>query len=318
MHQHRLQSLRGSSAPGAASEATRVEAFPALPPRLQPGDRLGPYRIAEEIARGATASVYAADLRDSGNAGSCRRPALKVLSAHLSLLPGGVERFRREHELARSVRHDAILRVEERGEALGHAYFAMPRESGRTLADQPADAQRSPAFFERTALALSRIADALGALHRAGVVHRDVKPENILLAEDGELRLCDFGSAIDAKDLEEPEELWGTVAYMPPEQLQPGSNPADPSMDIYALGLCVYEAATGARAFPRLQPDELTRFKLGRLPPAPRSVEPRIPLGLEAIIRQAIEPDSRFRHASAEALARDLERFGSGKRGRGR
>jgi serine/threonine protein kinase len=318
LHQHRLQSLRGPSASGAASEATRVEDFPALPPRLRAGDRLGPYRIGEEIARGATASVYAADLRDSARAGTRRRAALKVLSAHLTLLPRGVERFRREHELARSVRHDAILPVDERGEAQGHAYFAMPRESGRTLADLGGSDDRTPAFFERTALALSRIADALAALHRARVVHRDVKPENILLAEDGGLRLCDFGSAIDAKDLEDPGELWGTVAYLPPEQLRPGFDPADPSMDVYALGLCLYEAATGARAFPRLPADELARFKLGRLPPAPRSVEPAIPLGLEAIIRQAIEPDPRFRHPSAEALASDLERFGSGKRGRGR
>jgi len=261
--------------------------------------------------------VYAADLRDSGNAGSCRRPALKVLSAHLSLLPGGVERFRREHDFARSVRHDAILRVEERGEALGYEYFAMSRESGRTLADLTGE-PRSPAFFERTALALSRIADALGALHRAGVVHRDVKPENILLADDGELRLCDFGSAIEARSPEDPGELWGTVGYLPPEQLRPGSNPFDPSMDVYALGLCLYEAATGSRAFPRLPPDELARFKLTRLPAAPRSLDPGIPLGLEAIIRQAIAPDPRFRHPSAEALGCDLERFGSGKRGRGR
>ena len=318
MQQHRLQSRRGSAAHEDASEATRAEEFPALPPRLRPGDRLGPYRIGEEIARGATASVYAAELRDSGHGGSSRDPALKVLSAHLSLLRGGVERFRREHELARSVRHDAILRVEERGEALGYEYFAMPRESGRTLGDLPVEPEPGAAWFQRTALALSRVALAIGALHRAGVVHRDVKPDNILLGEDGGLMLCDFGSAIDGRSFEGAEEIWGTVGYLPPEQLRPGSDPADPYMDIYALGLCLYEATTGSRAFPGLPQDELTRFKLTRLPPAPRSVEPRIPLGLEAIIRQAIEPDPRFRHPSAEALARDLERFGSGKRGRGR
>jgi serine/threonine-protein kinase len=233
-------------------------------------------------------------------------------------LPRELERFRREHELARRVRHPAIVPAEELGEALGHAYFAMPRESGRTLSDLAAEPGRSAAGFERIALALSRIAQALGGLHRAGVVHRDVKPENILLGSEGELGLCDFGSAIDARTLEGAEELWGTIGYMAPEQLRPGADPADPSMDVYALGLCIYEAVTGSRAFPRLPPEDLTRFKLTRIPPAPRSVEPRVPLGLDAIIRQAIDPDPDFRHSSADALARDLERFGSGKRGRGR
>jgi serine/threonine protein kinase len=149
-----------------------------------------------------------------------------------------------------------------------------------------------------------------------GVVHRDVKPENILVGRDGSLILCDFGSALDSSPSgDDRDELWGTVGYMPPEQLRPGADPRDASMDIYALGLCLYEAVTGSPAFPRLSGEALVKLKLTRLPPAPRCMDHRVPLGLEAIIRQAIDSEPRLRHSSAAELAEDLERFASGKRG---
>jgi serine/threonine-protein kinase len=109
--------------------------------------------------------------------------------------------------------------------------------------------------------------------------------------------------------------LWGTSRYMSPEQFSPGADPYSPANDIYALGLSLYEVICGVSPFPRCSDEEMARQKLTRLPQAPRHFNPAAPLGLEAIIRRAIEPRPSLRYPTADTLAADLERFAEKKRG---
>jgi serine/threonine-protein kinase len=247
---------------------------------------------------------------------------VKVLLPQLAASPPQVSRFRAEAAMAERVGHPSILPIYGSGRDGEHCYYAMRLEKGTTLDDWSSEASlhRDEAFFVDLATRFAAVARAVDAIHRQGIVHRDVKPSNILIDAEGNLVLIDFGSALDRNDrdpvLEEFEG--GTVLYMSPEQLTPGADPYDPAGDIYSLGLTLYEAATGAPPFPHCADEELARLKLTRLPPPPRHWNHYIPLGLEAIIRQAIDVNRRLRYDSAELMARDLERFTSRKRGSGR
>ena len=297
-----------------ADDGTRREAFEALPPRLQEGEALGPYWIEREIAAGATGTVYHASQPEDD-----RKVALKVLSPHLALVPRAVGRFEAESSLAGRVLDPCIAAVFERGRSRGHYFFAMELHGGKTAEElifQPRG-ESDESYFPSMALRFAGLARALERLHIHGIVHRDIKPENLLLAEDGRLVLCDFGSALDGKSrlpvLE--RSLWGTVRYMSPEQFGPDADPYDPRMDIYALGLSLYEVVTGFPPFPHASQEELVRLKVTRAPSPPRQLNRRIPLGLEALIRQAIEPNPRYRYPTAGAFQEDLERFAALKRG---
>ncbi len=297
----------------SARQKTREIAFPALPPRLKIGDVLGDFRIEREIATGATATVY-----EVWQHSRERKAALKVLSPHLAVIPQAAARFKSEAALAERVEHPSIIEVYGSGKTKDHYYYALRLESGETAesiidAFDPGD----EAFFHRISSQFAGVARALELLHGQGIIHRDVKPENLLLGRDGELILCDFGSALDSADRSQVLErsLWGTVKYLSPEQFGPYPDPYNPSIDIYALGLTLYEAATGVSPFPRCSDEELARLKLTRIPPAPRHVSLKIPLGLDAVIRQAIEPNPTLRYRSVADLAENLERFGEKKRG---
>jgi len=296
------------------TEKTRQVSFPALPERLRPGDALGEYRIEREISSGATATVYQVEELPRG-----RRVALKVLSPHLGLVPEAVTRFKAEAAFTERVEHPAVMRVHGSGKDKSRYFYAMTLESGETAERLVTEAAESSdeAFYYRVALQIARVAEGLQALHDQGIVHRDIKPENLLLGADGELVLCDFGSSLDARERSPVLEksLWGTVRYLAPEQFRSEADPYNASMDIYALGLSLYECVTGAFPFPRCNEAEMARLKLTRLPPAPRSINQRVPLGLDAVIRQAIEPSPLLRYPTAAELAGDLERFGSHKRG---
>ncbi|HVR75662.1 MAG TPA: serine/threonine-protein kinase [Planctomycetota bacterium] len=296
------------------SERTREESFPGLPPRLKPADMLEDFRIEREVATGATATIY-----EATEISTDRRYALKVLSPHLALVPLAVMRFRAEAALAERVKHRAIIDIRGTGKDRDHYFYAMRLESGETAQSLSleVDGRERDGFFHAVSRRFADVARALERLHAEGIVHRDVKPENLLVGKDGQLILCDFGSALDTRDRQPALEntLWGTVRYMSPEQLGPEADPYDSSIDTYALGLTLYEVATGVSPFPRCNEEDLVRLKLTRIPPAPRRINFKVPLGLDAIIRQAIEPCIALRHASAAALAEDLERFAERKRG---
>lgn len=299
----------------ATRTPTRRESFPALPPRLRPGDRLGSYLLVDEIACGSHSTVFRAEHRQSGD-----RVALKVLSIQLAVTAEGLEGFAGEIELHRRVEHEAIVRILESGNERGYRYFAMPLATGGTLEDAAADApfHRDLSFFADLAARFVPIARAVHALHAARIVHRDLKPANILIAEGGELLLTDFGSAIDTASARAgSRSAGGTVLYLAPEQLLPGADPTDPRADIYSLGATLYEALTGTPPFPPVDDAEIARLKITRQPPPARRVHPHVPLALDAIVRRAMST-AMLRPGSTLELAHELERFTARHAGGGR
>ncbi len=292
---------------------TRKEAVETQPPRLQIGDRLGDLRVEEEISSGANSAIYrASKLAGSG------RIAIKVLSPHLRAVCKAVARFEAESLVARSLAHPGIVRVFSVGSSLGHHYYAMRLESSKTALDlrYTEDLGSAEGYFRRLARLFSRTARALEAVHREGFVHRDVKPQNLLLSRRGRLVLCDFGSALSSRRRDPLLEdcLWGTVRYMSPDQFQASADPYDSRMDVFGLGFTLYDVCTGGCPVPRGTDEEIVRWKLTRRLPPPREVNFRIPARLDLIIRRATEADPEHRYATMGELAAKLERFASSGR----
>ncbi|MFO0608707.1 MAG: serine/threonine-protein kinase [Polyangiales bacterium] len=266
---------------------------------LSAGAPLGPWRVASVLGQGATGTVYAA-LRDDG-----ARAAVKVLRAGAADDPVAHVRFLREVSLVRNVVHPALVRVIDAGSLDdGRPWFAMPLLRGETLAASLArDGARAPADAWAT---LRPVAEALAALHAAGVVHRDVKPDNVFLAqgEDGRVQptLLDLGLARPeavphgaAGPRTATGSMTGTPAYMPPEQWW--GEGVGPASDQYALGVTAWELLTGARPFPQRALDALMRAHLDDPPPATA-----LPSPVAAWLARCLAKSPAGRFPSMEAL----------------
>jgi hypothetical protein len=293
------------------------------------GRVLGDFVVEREIGRGGMGVVYRAVHSRS------RRPvALKVLEAHLTLLPSAVERFVREAHAVAGLRHPNIVPVERVGESGGARFFAMELIDGPSLADvvetlsarargePPSDGElpepaRSFALdpFRTAARAVARVARALHHAHRRGILHRDVKPSNILLRRDGTPLLIDFGLVLEEglPALTRTGDLVGSPYYVAPEQCRGGHGSIDARVDVYALGVVLYELLALRRPFEGDNArDVIERIESGAAPPL-RQVRPEVPRDLEAIARRAmaLRPDERY--PTAAAFARDLELFLAGR-----
>lgn len=289
---------------------TRTATFSALPARVHSGDVLGTYQIEQLLANGSTASIFAAKHGE-------RRVALKILAAQLAAEPVLRKRFRAEFDLAGRLVRSSIMPVSDYHDTTEYCYYAMPLAKDGSRAYFTLCRESAGGALLRLAADFRDLAIATAALHQAGVVHRDIKPENILMDEVGRLTLTDFGSAIEQKvrDVELDRCPWGTIRYLPPEQLRPDSDATDFRIDVYALGVTLYEAITGTSPFPRLPEDQLARWKINRLPISARRQRSSVPMGLDAIVRRAMEPNPNLRYASATELADDLDRFAARRRG---
>jgi hypothetical protein len=273
----------------------------------------GGYTLLRELGRGAAGVVYEALQRDLG-----RNVALKILRTGFDTDATALERFRREARACARVRHDHVVEIHEAGEAEGRPYYAMTLVEGRTLAAAIREgAVPSPAAL---AEALAGIADALQALHDAGVVHRDVKPSNIVVRRDGRMLLADFGLArsAGAQSLTSTGHALGTPMYMSPEQVLGQRDEVDARTDVYGLGATLYEALTGKPPFSADELHALLRQILTNRPADPRTLAPHVPPGLEAIALKALEKRREDRYPSAAAVARDLRAFAAGGRVEGR
>jgi len=280
--------------------------------RPAPGARIGPWVVEGPLGRGGVGAVYRARHADTGEPA-----ALKLLHPGLRASGRARARFRREAELARSLDHPALVRVLDAGEADGVDYLAMELVEGRTLAEH-LDRLPPPAL----AANLARVCAGLEVAHRRGLVHRDLKPTNVLVREvDGAPVVTDFGLA---RDVTAPSDLTrsgvgvGTPKTMAPEQTR--GEVASPASDVWAVGWLLYRGLTGREPFPRPSVYELFRAIAEDRPPPPRAVRPEVPAELERICLRCLAKDPAGRYPSAGAVGRELEAFlgGGSAAGRGR
>ena len=271
---------------------------------LAPDRRLaGRYVLEDRIATGGMATVWRA--RDEVLA---RPVAVKCLRQDLTTDPHLAERFHREAVAAARLTHPNIINVFDTGVEDGVSFIVMEYFPGDTLGEL---IQQGGAMEPRRAVALILpVLAALGFAHHEGVVHRDVKPGNVLVSSDARVKVTDFGIAkavLTAADLTTTGQLLGTVRYLSPEQVQ-GSE-IDARADIYATGLVLYEMVTGRPAFQAESDVATAMMRLTRDPLPPRAIRGGISRGLEVVILRAIalRPEDRFQ--SAEAMSGALQRL---------
>jgi hypothetical protein len=300
----------GPEAKSGSSGAATAD-WPALPD----------YEVLAELGRGGMGVVYRAQQI------SLRRiVALKVLSSGLAGSSSAVTRFRKEAQAAAKLHHTNIVPVYAQGEQDGHLYYAMELVEGRNLhhviqESRPGfaageSATVSAASHQRRryvdwARLICGVAEGLEHAHRQGVIHRDIKPQNLLLAADGQLHITDFGLArlLDEPSLTVTGEMVGTPAYMSPEQVNADRRRIDHRTDIYSLGVTFYELLTGGRPFDASSREQLVQQICTREPRPPRKCDPHIPLDLDTICLRAMEKDPARRYPTAGAMAEDLRRF---------
>jgi eukaryotic-like serine/threonine-protein kinase len=276
------------------------------------GQSLGHYRIVEKIGAGGMGEVYRAhdDQLD-------RDVALKVLPVGMLADDAARKRFRKEALALAKLNHPNIETVHEFGTQGGVDFLAMELISGSSLSSK---LQEAPLPEKETARLGMQFAEGLAAAHEQGVVHRDLKPGNLMITPDGRLKILDFGLAQllhPTQDLEatrsitiETGTVSGTVPYMPPEQLR--GEPCDARADIYAAGAVLYEMATGQRPFPQTQGPQLIGAILHQEPAAPRSLNPDISSGLERVILKALVKERTQRFQSAREFLGVLEGLNAG------
>ncbi len=253
----------------------------------------GRYRLVERIDRGGTAEVWRA--RDER---LDRSVAVKILGAAAD--PAFRERFTSEARLAAAVSHPNIVTIFDEGQDGDVAFIVMEEVRGRTLRDLIAERGAIP-VSEAVAL-IQDIAAALDATHRAGLVHLDVKPANVIVDGSGSAKLTDFGIARAARDSDE-RELVGTARYIAPERVE--GKPATPRSDVYGLALVAYELLTGRPAFAGPENEDLLRERIAGGAPHLRSVDRSLSEMADVVVAKGLarEPERRYPTAGAFALA---------------
>jgi serine/threonine protein kinase len=270
--------------------------------------KFGTYEILHEISRGSFGVVYKAKQQ-----GLDRVVALKVLLAGVHASAEAVGRFQREAKSVARLKHPHIVPVYDFGMHEGHHYFAMEFIEGHPLSTLISRQQVSISDALMIGEALS---DALETAHAAGVIHRDVKPSNVLIDRDGRPHITDFGLAkqvdIDTKYTVSGTTL-GTPAYMPPEQARGEVERIDARSDVYSIGAVLYEMLTGRTPFVGRSMLEVVVAVINDPLKPPRQLNPRIHRDIQTIVQKCLEKDPRQRYASAAELRDDLRRFRSGE-----
>ena len=261
------------------------------------------YTLEEELGRGGMALVYRA--RDE----QLDRPvAVKLLAAHLGADEGLRERFVREARLAAQLQHPNVVAVYDAGEEDGRPFIVGELVSGPTVADRLAERGRLPA--EEASRIVAGAARGLACAHEAGLVHRDVKPQNLLIARDGTVKVADFGIARagESTGLTELGTILGTAAYIAPEQAR--GERVGPAADVYGLGAVLYELLTGRppHVF-RTLAELVERQQRAEIRPV-GELAPHVPEALEELAMRCLALDPRYRPTAAEVA----DELGGGRR----
>jgi tetratricopeptide (TPR) repeat protein/tRNA A-37 threonylcarbamoyl transferase component Bud32 len=290
-------SLADTPLRGPVSEAAETAGVPSVPG----------YQILGKLGQGGMGVVYKARHERLN-----REVALKMILTGTHASAEELARFRAEAEAQARVQHPNIVQIYEVGETAGCPYFALEYVDGQSLHDK----LRAGPLSARTAAQLIEIlARAVEHAHQRGLVHRDLKPANVLLTANDTPKITDFGLAKRLKAegyLSQSGAIIGTPSYMAPEQTTVGPTGVGPLVDVYALGVILYETLTGRPPF--LAETTLdTLLQVRSLDPVPpRRLQPKVPRDLETICLKCLQKDPAKRYASAEALADDLLRFQSG------
>jgi WD40 repeat protein len=268
----------------------------------------GDYEIERELARGGMGVVFLAR-QISLN----RRVALKMILAGQLADDTDVKRFYTEAEAAANLDHPGIVPIYEVGQHDGQHYFSMGFVDGQSLAQRLAAGPLPP---REAAELMARVADAIEYAHSRGVIHRDLKPGNILLDRDGHPRVTDFGLAKKVEGdsaLTASGQIMGTPNYMPPEQAGGNRGEVGPAADVYALGATLYALVTGRPPFQAATAMDTVLQVIGEEPVPPRRLNAAIPRDLETIALKCLEKEPAKRYESTAALASDLRRFLNGE-----
>lgn len=273
------------------------------------GTKLGNWVLDKELGRGGMGNVYRAklggDVRAEGELGGPRYAAVKLLAVELAREPGFRERFDREIEALRRLKHANIVQLYESGEHEGTFYYVMDYVDGVSLDDLLDDVGRLA--WEETLPLCVQICSALKHAHDHGVIHRDLKPTNLLLGSDGVLKLVDFGVAkvFANTPLTATHAVVGTADYMAPEQAS--GKPITRRADLYSLGVVMYRMLTGRPPFHADSVlDMMHKHQFARFDP-PRSFVPDVPHALDTLVCQLLEKDPAKRPPDAYVVGRELE-----------
>src|SRR5436189_4716116 len=265
---------------------------------------LGDYELLEEIGRGAQGVVFRARQKSLN-----RTVALKVISLGQWASKAHLKRFRREAEAAASLDHPSIVPIYEVGEREGACYFSMKFVEGGQLDEV---VKRAPMSIRQAAELIAKVARTVHYAHEHGILHRDIKPGNILLDAKGEPLLTDFGLArlVEAEStITRTREALGTPSYMAPEQAAGEQRKLSNATDVYGLGAVLYQLLTDHPPFAGGTTYETIKLVLDTEPRQPRLLNPKIDRDLSTICLKCLEKDPKRRYPSALALAEDLERW---------
>ena len=272
---------------------------------FQQGDVIdGRYRIVRKLGAGGMADVYLAHDEVLG-----RRVAVKVLLSRFADDEQFVERFRREARAAAALNHPNIVSVYDRGTVDHTYYIVMEYLQGETLKDM---IRRRGRLAPEEAIAFAlQLLSAVQYAHEHGVIHRDIKSQNIMVDQDGRVRVTDFGIArAGDPSMTEVGSVLGTAQYLAPEQAK--GQPADERSDIYAVGIVLYEMLTGGVPFRGDSAVSVALKHVNELPAEPRALVPDLPPALNQVVLKALAKNPERRYASAQQFARDLRALRSG------